>query len=46
MWYIYALLGPAIWALLNHLDKYLLGRFFKLKARDAPNGSSLQHPDL
>src|SRR5205085_8113975 len=29
MWYGYALLGPAIWALLNHLDKYLLGRFFK-----------------
>jgi drug/metabolite transporter (DMT)-like permease len=29
MWYFYALLGPATWALLNHLDKYLLGRFFK-----------------
>jgi drug/metabolite transporter (DMT)-like permease len=29
MWYGYALLGPAIWALLNHLDKYLLARFFK-----------------
>jgi hypothetical protein len=29
MWYFYALLRPAIWALLNHLDKYLLGRFFK-----------------
>ncbi|HVC63187.1 MAG TPA: DMT family transporter [Acetobacteraceae bacterium] len=29
MWYFYALLGPAIWALLNHLDKYLLGHFFK-----------------
>jgi hypothetical protein len=29
MWYIYALIDPAIWALLNHLDKYLLGRFFK-----------------
>lgn len=29
MWYFYALLGPAIWAFLNHLDKYLLGRFFK-----------------
>jgi len=29
MWYAYALLGPAIWALLNHLDKYLLSRFFK-----------------
>jgi drug/metabolite transporter (DMT)-like permease len=28
MWYFYALLGPATWALLNHLDKYLLGRFF------------------
>jgi uncharacterized membrane protein len=33
MWYFYALLGPAIWALLNHLDKYLLGRFLK---EDAP----------
>jgi len=32
MWYFYALLGPAIWALLNHLDKYLLGRFFKASA--------------
>ena len=32
MWYFYALLGPAIWALLNHLDKYLLGRFFKANA--------------
>jgi uncharacterized membrane protein len=32
MWYFYALLGPAIWALLNHLDKYLLGRFFKVDA--------------
>jgi drug/metabolite transporter (DMT)-like permease len=32
MWYFYALLGPAIWALLNHLDKYLLGRFFKQDA--------------
>jgi uncharacterized membrane protein len=29
MWCGYALLGPAIWALSNHLDKYLLGRFFK-----------------
>jgi len=29
MWYGYALVGPAIWALLNHLDKYLLARFFK-----------------
>jgi uncharacterized membrane protein len=29
MWYLYALTGPATWALLNHLDKYLLGRFFK-----------------
>jgi drug/metabolite transporter (DMT)-like permease len=29
MWYLYALLGPAAWALLNHLDKYLLRRFFK-----------------
>lgn len=28
MWYLYALLGPAIWGLLNHVDKYLLGRFF------------------
>jgi drug/metabolite transporter (DMT)-like permease len=32
MWYFYALLGPATWALLNHLDKYLLGRFFKENA--------------
>lgn len=32
MWYFYALMGPAIWALLNHLDKYLLGRFFKESA--------------
>jgi uncharacterized membrane protein len=24
----YVLLGPAIWALLNHLDKYLLAHFF------------------
>jgi drug/metabolite transporter (DMT)-like permease len=32
MWCFYALLGPAIWALLNHLDKYLLGRFFKQDA--------------
>jgi drug/metabolite transporter (DMT)-like permease len=29
MWFFYALLGPAIWALLNHIDKYLLGRYFK-----------------
>lgn len=29
MWYLYALAGPATWALLNHLDKYLLGRFFR-----------------
>jgi len=29
MWLFYALIGPASWALLNHLDKYLLGRFFK-----------------
>jgi drug/metabolite transporter (DMT)-like permease len=29
LWYFYALVGPAIWALLNHLDKYLLGRFFR-----------------
>ena len=28
MWYGYALLGPAIWALLNHLDKHLLVCFF------------------
>jgi hypothetical protein len=35
MWYGYALLGPAIWALLNHLDKYVLGRFFN-DARSAP----------
>lgn len=33
LWYFYALVGPAIWALLNHLDKYLLGRFFR---EDAP----------
>jgi hypothetical protein len=33
MWYGYALLGPVIWAMLNHVDKYLLGRFFK---GDAP----------
>src|SRR5690349_17719966 len=32
MWYFYALLGPAIWALLNHLDKYLLRRFFEQDA--------------
>jgi drug/metabolite transporter (DMT)-like permease len=32
MWYCYALLGPAIWAFLNHLDKYLLGRFFEADA--------------
>jgi drug/metabolite transporter (DMT)-like permease len=32
MWYLYALLGPAIWAFLNHLDKYLLGRFFEADA--------------
>lgn len=35
MWCGYALLGPAIWALLNHLDKYLLGRYFN-DARTAP----------
>jgi hypothetical protein len=32
MWYCYALLGPAIWAFLNHLDKYLLGRCFEADA--------------
>ena len=35
MWFGYAVLGPAIWALLNHLDKYLLGRFFE-DAKAAP----------
>jgi len=29
LWYFFALVGPATWALLNHLDKYLLGRFFR-----------------
>ena len=29
MWYCFALVGPATWALLNHLDKYLLARFFR-----------------
>src|SRR5262249_17092502 len=29
---VYALVGPAIWALLNHTDKFLLGRFFKESA--------------
>jgi drug/metabolite transporter (DMT)-like permease len=37
MWYFYALLGPMIWAFLNHLDKYLLGRFFN----ENPAGSVL-----
>ena len=32
MWYVYALIGPAIWGFLNHVDKYLLGRFFKGEA--------------
>jgi uncharacterized membrane protein len=32
MRYFYALLGPAIWALPNHFDKSLLGRFFKADA--------------
>jgi drug/metabolite transporter (DMT)-like permease len=35
MWYFYAAIGPAIWALLNHLDKYLLGRFFRHGATGA-----------
>jgi drug/metabolite transporter (DMT)-like permease len=35
MWYVYAGVGPAIWALLNHTDKYLLGRFFKSNATGA-----------
>src|SRR5437870_1803611 len=35
MWYFYAAIGPAIWALLNHLDKYLLDRFFRHGATGA-----------
>jgi uncharacterized membrane protein len=35
MWYFYAAVGPTIWALLNHLDKYLLGRFFMRGATGA-----------
>ena len=27
MWLLYAAVGPAIWAFLNHLDKYLPDRF-------------------
>jgi uncharacterized membrane protein len=36
LWYCFALVGPAIWALLNHLDKYLLIRFFREDAAAGP----------
>jgi len=28
-WFFIALIAPAIWAVSNHMDKYLLGRYFK-----------------
>ena len=28
-WFFIALIGPALWSITNHIDKYLLERFFK-----------------
>ncbi|RJR28300.1 hypothetical protein C4564_05745 [Candidatus Microgenomates bacterium] len=28
-WFLIALLPPALWSITNHIDKYLLGRYFK-----------------
>lgn len=28
-WFLIALIAPALWAATNHIDKYLLGRYFK-----------------
>lgn len=28
-WFLYALIPPALWAAVNHIDKYLLTRYFK-----------------
>jgi transporter family protein len=27
-WYFYAILAPAIWALVNHIDKYIVSQYF------------------
>jgi drug/metabolite transporter (DMT)-like permease len=28
-WFLIALIPPAVWSITNHLDKYLIGKFFK-----------------
>ena len=28
-WFWYALMGPAIWSLVNHIDKYIISRYFE-----------------
>ena len=28
-WFLIALIGPALWSVTNHLDKYLIGRYIK-----------------
>lgn len=27
-WFIFALIGPALWALVNHIDKYIISKYF------------------
>ena len=34
-WFFIALLAPALWSVTNHIDKYLLGRYFKHKGTGA-----------
>jgi drug/metabolite transporter (DMT)-like permease len=35
-WFFISLISPALWAICNHLDKYLLGHFFKGASAGAP----------
>lgn len=34
-WFFIALFAPALWSITNHIDKYLLGRYFKHKGAGA-----------
>jgi drug/metabolite transporter (DMT)-like permease len=27
-WFLFALIGPALWALVNHIDKYIISKYF------------------
>ncbi|MDD4988830.1 MAG: DMT family transporter [Candidatus Pacebacteria bacterium] len=40
-WYIFALVGPIFWAISNHIDKYLVERFYKKKNVGENNVGSL-----